>query len=89
MLPTELFTEELGMFSKMVFMPELRQAPVEHCAVPFDDLENRARLDADGWRFIAVTRNSHGDGFDAHFERSNEGLSLASLLDLTERWITC
>ncbi len=63
--------------------------PVEHCAVPLDDLENRARLDADGWHFVAVTRNPHGDGFDAHFERADEGSSLALLLDLSERWITC
>jgi hypothetical protein len=77
------------MFTEMVFMPQSRPVPVEHCAVPFDDIEHRARLDADGWRFIAVTRNSHGDGFDAHFERSSGGESLALLLDLTERWISC
>jgi hypothetical protein len=78
------------MISKMVFMPEFHPAtPAEHCAVPFDDLEHRAQLDAEGWRFVAVTRNAHGDGFDAHFERSNEGESLALLLSLSERWIAC
>lgn len=77
------------MIDKMVYMPHPRPVPVEHCAVPFDDLEHRARLDEDGWRFVAVTRNADGDGFDAHFERSDSGQSLALLLDLTERWITC
>ena len=67
---------------EMVFMPQARPVPVEHCAVPFDDLEHRARLGEDGWRFVAVTRNAEGDGFDAHFERSGDGASLAPLLDL-------
>ncbi len=78
------------MNSEMVYAPfPTRPAAVEHCTVPFDDLEHRERLDADGWHFVAVSRNAEGDGFVAHFERSSEALSLAVLLDLTEHWIVC
>jgi hypothetical protein len=77
------------MMSEMVYMPEPPPAPVEYCAVPFDDIEHRERLDADGWRFVAVTRNALGDGFDAHFERSVDAASLSLLFDLTERWVLC